>query len=223
MLIIIRKTIFYLLMGLLFSVICVVAGDREFFISKKTLDFVVKTYGPFAGKRVEALRDLMNELQDEKDEMVKLERVNDFFNRVPYKNDYQTWGKEDYWASRIEFLGKDAGDCEDYSIAKYFTLKQLGVPAEKMFLTYAKSITYKQAHMVLTYFEKPKSVPLVLGNYNKKILPATERKDLIPIFSFRGDTLYLAQQRGLGKVVPAGKKITDKWDELMNRIRSTEQ
>jgi len=195
---------------------------KEFFISEKTLNQVTKKYGPFAKLRVKALIDLMNKLKDEPDEMVKLKAVNDFFNKVPYKSDLKNWGKLDYWATRMELLGRDAGDCEDYVIAKYFTLKQLGVPVKKMYLTYAKSLTYNVAHMVLTYFETPNSVPLVLGNYNFKILPATQRKDLIPVFSFRGDKLYLAKQRGLGRVVPAGKKYTKKWDELMSRIRSTE-
>jgi predicted transglutaminase-like cysteine proteinase len=180
-------------------------------------------YGLFAKRRMQALIDLMNSLKNEQNEYKILNDVNDFFNKTPYKSDMQIWGVKDYWATRDEFLGKDAGDCEDYVIAKYFTLIQLGIPEEKLFFTYTKSLKFKTAHMVLTYFKTPKSIPLVLGNYNKKILPATERKDLKPIANFRGKEIYLAKQRGLGKQVPAGKNNTKKWNNLILRIRSAEK
>ena len=197
--------------------------NNKFYISEKSLKYMEQKYGIFAKRRMEALLNLMNSLKNVKDEMTILTKVNDFFNRVPYKTDMQVWGVKDYWATRMEFLGKDAGDCEDYVIAKYFTLIQLGIPKEKLFFTYAKSKIYKTAHMVLTYFPTPKSIPLVLGNYNRKILPATKRKDLIPIANFRGDEIYLAKQRGLGKQVPPGRKVSKKWNDMINRIRSIEQ
>jgi predicted transglutaminase-like cysteine proteinase len=119
----------------------------------------------------------------------------------------------------MEFLGRDKGDCEDYVIAKYFTLKQLGVDTKKLYLTYVKLVKYKQAHMVLTYFKKPRSIPLVLDNFNKKILPATKRRDLKPVYSFNGDSLFLAKQVGLGKSVPSAFKKNKKWLKLIDDVK----
>ena len=69
--------------------------------------------------------------------------------------------------------------------------------------------------MVLTYYATPRSEPLVLDNYNFKILPASQRDDLIPIYSFSGDELFNAKQAQIGKMVPAAAKQTRPWDELI--------
>ena len=193
-------------------------NSNSFSVSKEFLKKVEKQYNIFAVRRVLALVKMMNRYKNA-DEMTKLKVVNDFFNQIPYQSDIKTWGKKDYWATRLEFLGKDRGDCEDYAIAKFFTLKQMGVSTKKMYLTYAKSRKYKVAHMVLTYFKTPKSIPLVLGNYNKKILPADKRRDLIPVYSFNGEELYLAKQKSLGKLVPNGMNKNKKWDVLMKKIK----
>lgn len=108
--------------------------------------------------------------------------------------------KKDYWASRLEFLGKGQGDCEDFAVAKYLTMMQLGIPEKKLFLTYVKAIGYPEAaHLVVTYYKEPGTVPFVLDNYDKRILPATQRKDLIPVYSFTANDLYLQKQQGLGR------------------------
>ena len=194
------------------------ANNDDFFIDKKTINKVEKKYGSFAKNRVLALIKLMNSLKNA-DEAEKLLKVNNFFNRVRYKSDMSVWGVKDYWATRMEFLGKDKGDCEDYATAKYFTLKQLGIPTSKMYLSYVKATKQKIAHMVLTYFKTKRSIPLVLDNYNKKILPATKRPDLIPVYSFNGDSLYLAKQKGLGKEVPSGVAKNKKWTKLLQDIK----
>ena len=207
---------------ILFVALQLYAKNDDFFIDKKTIDRVEKKYGVFAKARVEALIKLMNSLKNAP-EKEKLLKVNHFFNQVRYQSDMKTWGIKDYWATRMEFLGKDRGDCEDYASAKYFTLKQLGVSEKKMFLSYVKAtigVEKKQiAHMVLTYFETPKSVPLVLDNYNKRILPATKRPDLVPVYSFNGTSLYIAKQRGLGKEVPQGVSKNKKWTRLLQDIK----
>lgn len=191
----------------------VLLSSPEFSITKAFLDKIEREYGAFAKRRAFALVQMMNESRDA-DEMGKLEKVNDFFNQTPYASDKATWGESDYWATRYEFIGKDKADCEDYVIAKYFTLKELGVPTSKLFMTYAKSIRYKTAHLVLTYYETPRSVPLVLDNYNYKILPASQRNDLIPIYSFSGDELFNAKQAQIGKIVPASTRQKRPWNEL---------
>jgi predicted transglutaminase-like cysteine proteinase len=196
------------------AIAAILLSSPEYSIAKVFLDKIEKEYGPFAVRRAIALVQMMNEVKDA-DEMEKMEKVNDFFNQTPYASDKETWGVSDYWATRYEFIGKDRGDCEDYVIAKYFTLKDLGVPTSKLFMTYAKSLRFKTAHMVLTYYATPRSVPLVLDNYNYKILPATQRDDLVPIYSFSGDELFNAKQAQIGKMVPAAARQTRPWDELI--------
>ena len=73
----------------------------------------------------------------------KLTEVNRFFNRqIRFVDDIQLWKQNDYWATPVEMLVKGAGDCEDYSIAKYFTLRRLGIPSDKLRITYVKALNY---------------------------------------------------------------------------------
>lgn len=189
------------------------------YIKSSTINQLQKRYGDSAKRRAVALNALMLSLKDAT-EQEKLVKVNNFFNSLRWADDMQVWGKKDYWATRMEFLGKGAGDCEDYVTAKYFTLKQLGVSTKKLYFTYVKAINYNQAHMVLSYYETPKSIPLVLDNIIGNIKIATQRKDLVPVYSFNGDSLYLAKQEGLGQVVPGGnKKQNPKWIELIDRMQ----
>lgn len=174
-------------------------------------------YGKFAKNRFVYLNKTLEELKDA-DELRKLEGVNDFFNGVRYTSDLKNYNQKDYWATPWEFLGRDKGDCEDYVIAKYFALKYLGIDPKKLYFTYVKSRRFKQPHMVLTYFETPKSIPLVLDNTNFKIFPATKRPDLIPIYNFNGDALFLAKQKGVGKEVTTNK-THKKWDQLLIDIQ----
>ena len=198
-------------------VFAIFAGGE--FIKASTYDKIAKVYGQNAKKRVVALNELMVSLKDAT-EQEKLVKVNDFFNRLQWKDDREVWGQKDYWATRMEFLGKGAGDCEDLVTAKYFTLKQLGVSTQKLYFTYVKALDYNQAHMVLSYYDSPKSIPLVLDNINPNIKIATQRKDLAPVYSFNGDSLFLSKQEGLGQAIPGGnKKQNPKWLNLVDRMK----
>jgi predicted transglutaminase-like cysteine proteinase len=175
-------------------------GDR-FFVPEKKVERYINEYGEQANRRLSSLLALMEELKGQPEGEI-VTSVNRFFNQVQYRTDIKTWGRKDYWASRMEFLGKGQGDCEDYAVAKFLTMMQLGVPAKKLFLTYVKAINFPEvAHLVVTYYKKPGTVPFVLDNYNKKILPATARPDLIPVYSFTANDLYIQKQQGLGKRV----------------------
>lgn len=148
----------------------------------------------------------------------KLRLVNDFFNQnIRFTNDLVLWGKEDYWATPMELLAQGAGDCEDFSIAKYFTLLEMGVDDNKLRITYVKALELNQAHMVLTYFDSPQSVPLVLDNIKPHISAATDRHDLEPVYSFNGSGLWLAKIRGSGQQVGSAGKLNP-WAELKKRM-----
>ncbi|AEE24261.1 transglutaminase-like cysteine peptidase [Paraglaciecola chathamensis] len=148
----------------------------------------------------------------------KLYQVNNFFNELEFVDDIDHWGKDDYWATPVEFLATEGGDCEDFVIAKYFSLKELGVPAEKLRLMYVTATRLRQAHMVLAYYEEPNSVPMVLDNINRRILPASRRRDLLPVYSFNGDGLWLAKEQGRGQKVQQGGN-NNLWNDLNKRMQ----
>ena len=179
-------------------------------------------FGPVAKTRLTGWRELLTNPKYKKlSEEEKLRVVNDFMNLTQFISDLKHWGKEDYWATPVEFLSTDGGDCEDYSIAKYFTLRALGVPDEKLRITYVKeTVIYNEAHMVLAYFPTPDAEPLVLDNINPTLLPASRRTDLVPVYSFNGSGLWLAkEQTGRGQSVGSSDRIGH-WRDLQARLRS---
>ncbi|MDO6687930.1 MULTISPECIES: transglutaminase-like cysteine peptidase [unclassified Agarivorans] len=174
-------------------------------------------YGDKAEQRVRAWRQVISD-GHALSETEQLHTVNDFFNQMQFVDDIDVWGQKDYWATPVEFLGAAAGDCDDFSIAKYFSLIELGVSDEKMRLVYVKSLTYNQFHMVVAYYQTPSSVPIILDNINPTILPATQRDDLVPIYSFNGQHLWLMKEKGRGQL--AGKSSRLKlWTDLQQRWR----
>lgn len=147
----------------------------------------------------------------------KLSEVNRFFNRqIRFTDDIRLWKQNDYWATPVEALVKGAGDCEDYSIAKYFTLRRLGIPSDKLRITYVKALNYNQAHMVLTYYASPGAEPLVLDNLINDIKPASQRRDLLPVYAFNAEGLYLA---GSNNKKSDTKKLS-RWQDLLKKMRA---
>lgn len=169
-----------------------------YYVPDSLLSGFSSKYGEQAVLRLNGLLNLMDSLVSATDDKKVIE-VNKFFNQVQYASDQKVWGKSDYWATRLEFLGVGMGDCEDYAVSKFLTLIQLGVPQEKLFLTYVKKGT--EPHLVVTYYKEPNTVPFVLDNYDKSIQPATQRNDLSPVYSFTANDLFLQKQQGLGKRV----------------------
>jgi len=154
-------------------------------------------------------------------ETERLKRINDFFNRrIAFDDDSAIWGQSDFWATPLDTVGKGRGDCEDFSIAKYYSLKALGIPVAKLRLVYVKARQsgpngpVVQAHMVLAYYSSPNADPLVLDNLKPEIRPASSRSDLTPIFSFNSEGLW----HGTGN--RAGKSSLSRWQDLLQRARS---
>jgi len=179
-------------------------------------------FGPVAKTRLTGWRDILNNPKHKKlPEAEKLRLVNDYMNLTQFIADLKHWGKEDYWATPVEFLSTDGGDCEDYSIAKYFTLRALGVPDDKLRITYVKElVVYNEPHMVLAYFPTPDAEPLILDNINPTIRPASSRTDLLPVYSFNGSGLWLAkEQTGRGQSVGGSDRIGH-WRDLQARLRA---
>ena len=166
-------------------------------ISTKALEQIKIRYDEKAKVKIETWSRLTNELQNESIDD-QLYEINNFFNEIPYYTDKEHWGQSDYWATPVEMLGTNGGDCEDYVIAKYFSLRALGVPDSKMRMMFVTALRQNQAHMVLAYCPEPNSIPLILDNINPRILPANKRPDLRPVYSFNGEGLYKAKAEGRG-------------------------
>lgn len=125
--------------------------------------------------------DLLEQLANCTD-IDKVQRVNTFFNLFIYVPDYDSVGLPDRWEAPKDTITKGGGDCEDFAIAKYFTLTKLGVNGLRL-----AHVTYQntQAHMVLLWGD------LVLDNMVDEIKPLSLRPDLKLVYSFDEDNVYV--------------------------------
>jgi predicted transglutaminase-like cysteine proteinase len=188
-------------------------------------DIARQRYGPTAVETVRMWRALLAS-GTSLDERGKLEAVNTFFNRnVAYEEDSVTWGQTDYWATPLETLGRGQGDCEDYSIAKYVTLGLMGVPIDRLRITYVRAQIglpgsgVSVAHMVLAYYGTPDAEPLVLDNLIGDLRPASRRPDLRPVFGFNSQGLWVAgQSSGPAAADPTAR--LSRWRDLLSRMRA---
>lgn len=215
---IVKKLLFNLvttsLLCCCFSLLCLA---RE--LSHDTLLLARFRYGEIAYL---GLLDLNKVLRDNLNatEPVKLSVINQYVNaHITFTEDIDLWQMNDYWATPLESLGRGAGDCEDYSIAKYIFLKRLNINQDKLRLTYVRAILPNgmiRAHLILAYYETPSAEPLILDNLNPKLLPASERDDLYPIFSFNEKGLWLASK----PLINTGSSGNiSKWRDVLFRIQ----
>lgn len=172
-------------------------------------------------RRFHAWKNLI-ETNSNKPELGQLSATNNFFNQFTFSSDIQYQGEEDYWKAPDEFIVDGGGDCEDFSIAKYFTLLTMGIPIEKLRITYVKSLKLNQAHMVLAYYPQPEADPLILDNLNNQILPASKRTDLTPVYSFNGDGLWLAKTRSGDRRLGESNGL-GKWRQVIERMKKGRQ
>ena len=186
----------------------------------QVLQIAEKRYGPLgpAQGRIEAWSQMLkSELNQPERE--QLDAVNRFFNQqLNFQDDTRIWRQTDYWATPEESLIKGAADCEDYALAKYFSLRQLGIPSEKLRITYVKALSQNQAHMVLTFYSSPTAEPLVLDNLIGEIRPASQRKDLLPVYAFNAEGLYLPGANG-GKRSSDSKKLS-RWQDVLKKMQA---
>jgi predicted transglutaminase-like cysteine proteinase len=179
-------------------------------------------YGKTTATTVRAWRSMIAESRSLPAE-AKLRRTNDFINnRIFFEDDIVVWHVVDYWATPLELFGKQAGDCEDFAIAKYITLLLLDIPMEKLRLAYVRAQIsgpagkQTQAHMVLSYYPTPTTEPLVLDNLINEIRPANRRPDLFPVFSFNHAGLWMQGAR-TSSADPTTR--LSKWRNVIERMR----
>ena len=176
-------------------------------------------YGPLGAgqQRIDAWQHLLA-TQKQTLELEQLKVVNLFFNKqMRYVEDIDLWRQVDYWETPIEGLWKGAGDCEDYAIAKYFSLRHLGVSSDKLRITYVKALRQNRAHMVLTYYASPDAMPLVLDSLVDTILPASQRTDLLPVYSFNAEGLWLS---GKGNQKVGDTKRLSRWQDVLKKMQA---
>lgn len=166
-------------------------------------------------QRVNAWRQLIDRGRDWSEQR-QLTAANDFINQNQFVDDIIHWNKEDYWATPLQTIVTEGGDCEDFAVAKYFTLTEMGMSADKLRLTYVKALTLDQAHMVVSYYASPNEIPLVLDNLDPVIRPATERDDLLPVYSFNGDGLWLNKQQNAEYVDDSSRLSL--WQQLLRSM-----
>ena len=194
--------------------------------SASNLDLLQQSFqqrwGAAALPKFEAWRKLLASVGDGAD-LDRLKKVNTFFNQqIQFSDDSVVWSQADYWATPLETLGRGAGDCEDFSIAKYFTLLQLGTQPDKLRLIYVRAKTgtsdTTQAHMVLAYYASPESEPLVLDNLISDIRPASRRPDLVPVFSFNSSGVFTGIAGG--GTAAGGTGRLSRWEDLLRRTKT---
>lgn len=158
--------------------------------------------------------------------MEKIRKVNDFFNRrIAYGEDVDIWGQSDYWATPLEVMGRGEADCEDFAIAKYFSLLIIGVPADRLRITYVKAriggphSNVSIAHMVLGYYPTADDEPMILDNLLNDIRPASRRPDLAPVFSFNSEGLWLGNAPGVSSSGSSTARLS-RWRDLLSRMKA---
>ena len=80
-----------------------------------------------------------------------MEELNRFINSWTYRFDQENYGDDDYWATPLQFLRR-SGDCEDYAIIKYVSLRALGFPADKLRIVVVRDVLRNIAHAVLAVY-----------------------------------------------------------------------
>lgn len=158
---------------------------------------------------------------------LRIGRINRYLNRLPYIEDTRHWQQPDYWATPLEFVASGGGDCEDFAIAKLFSLAAIGVPMQQLRLLYVQNMNaqdpQEQPHMVLLYTgggdstDKDSSDALVLDNLTNDIVPLRERTDLDPVFSLNEFGLWLSRdgEADLQVLEHSGSKL---WSDLVQRV-----
>ena len=202
----------FILMFLFFSKHSL-ASKNEFLLSQANQKINIQ-HDKKTTKRLNAWEKLVFHNLD-KTTQQKLQLVNNFFNQMEWVEDEKLWNRKDYWATPIESLIKNAGDCEDFSIAKYYTLLAMDIPEEQLKITYVK-LDNHQGHMVLFFYPSYTSDPFVLDNMVKEIKTKSDRTDIKYMFSFNDDGFWLNSQKNSN---PNDKNIIENWADMIQRIK----
>ncbi|WP_435627116.1 transglutaminase-like cysteine peptidase [Candidatus Ferrigenium straubiae] len=196
------------------------------FDADRLLKSITQRFGAPATQKFRDWQKLVADTEKIADPDQQIQKVNEFWNRrMQFMEDKDAWEQSDYWATPMESLGHGKGDCEDYAIAKYFTLLSAGMDVSQLRLIYVKArmggtaSNITQAHMVLAYYSDPDAEPQILDNLLSDIRPASRRQDLSPVFSFNGQGIW-AGVSASGSASSTSTKRLSRWEELLARARA---
>lgn len=191
----------------------------------RILDQAQQRYGQRGSQAMQGWRDLVTNLR-QSPETDQVRRINEFVNkRIYFNDDLSVWNQKDYWATPLESLGRGAGDCEDYAIAKYISLRLLGVSNDKLRMSYVKAriggpnSRIVEAHMVLGYYPTPDAEPLILDNLLGDLRPASSRSDLTPVFSFNSEGIWTGTSANASSAGSATARLS-RWRDVIARLQS---
>jgi len=190
----------------------------EFKLNQEDINYINKsTKKTFIVNRLNKYQTLKEKVKDYS-LIRKLSHINSFINKILPAQDISKNSSIDYWATPKEFLIQGHGDCEDYAIAKYFTLLELGISKEKLYFAVVDIKGQRDSHMVLLYQENKNKSPLVLDNLSFRVIPFTKRKKLIPKFAFNEIDSYKFTPEKFTKKVKIRWGKNNKWEKLLNRV-----
>ena len=128
----------------------------------------------------------------------QLDAVNRYFNRIPYAEDKDVYGKLDFWATPEEFIRRNVGDCEDYTIAKYTALRAMGWSADSLLVVVIRDHKYKVNHAALA--AKLDGQWYYLDNRASRLVKPSE----LPFYQ----PIYALNENGLSVFVKARPTLT---------------
>ncbi len=115
-----------------------------------------------------------------RDRMTQIKKANAFANRWQYTEDAVNWGVSDYWATPGEFFQK-AGDCEDYAIVKFMTLRALGFENDDLLIVAVMDDNLGVGHAI-TLVSLDGRI-LLLDNQINRVIPAERVHHYRPVYA----------------------------------------
>ena len=140
---------------------------------------------------------------DGKDRKSQLRAVNRYVNRARYVSDQRNYGVADLWATAGQ-LFRRGGDCEDYVIAKYVSLRTLGVPVDNMRMAVVYDRARRIGHAVLLV--DIGSETLVLDNQSPYVLPAERVTTYQAIYSLNEHNWWIHQTSQRAAATPPSRE-----------------
>ena len=154
---------------------------------EKKLEGTPCTEGPFNRCYLQKWKKYLGEIKGFAP-LDQLREVNRFANYAPYVTDPVNYGMADYWATPVQFLVKN-GDCEDYAIAKYYSLRALGFASEQMRVVVLNDLNLRVAHAVLIVYLD--GVAWLLDNQVRDVVRADVVHHYRAIYSVNETTWWL--------------------------------
>lgn len=118
----------------------------------------------------------------------RIAHINTVVNRIPYKEDKDSWGKSDYWATPKETAARNNADCEDYAIAKYALLKATGVPENMIRIAIVRDQQKNIPHAILVVYDQ--NGPEILDNQSQYVRQASAISWYAPLYSINAQAWW---------------------------------